>query len=306
MWYVPPHSIVSLVKMFCQYHEEVLPIAQNRFKNHLENPRSRVSELLHEAAFGEESPLGAPSHPLNYDNLDTDAVVVYRDNLFVADNIVVAATGVSHDKLKSLVEAHVQGGEYKAPSTRNTTVELNVSQIDKRDTPVVPPAASPYVGGVAKQREDLHGDVHTGIAFGTPAGAASKAYAVLKTHLATKLGCENVAHHRYTHGGLITVFGNGEVIQSAIAELKGIAAGSVDTSAAKNKAALSYFVALEGENTACTLLNTYLIGDGDVRSVTKDDVVNAAKAVLKSAPSYAVVGDTGAAPSHAQVTQWWK
>lgn len=285
----------------------MLPIAQSRYSNHLENARSRVTELLHEAAFGEETPLGAPTHALNYETLDNEEVVKFRDNLFVADNLVVAATGVSHDKLKALVEAHVEGGDWKAPASRNTHVELNVSQIAKRDTPATPYARpSPYVGGVAKQREDLHGDVHSGIAFAAPAGAAGKPFAVLKTHLANKFGCDNVTHHRYHSGGLITVFGDAKTIEAAIAEVKAVASGSVDTTAAKNKAALSYYVALEGEKSACTLLNAYLNGDGDVRSVSKDDVVNAAKSVLKSAPSYAVVGDTAAAPTYAQITQWWK
>jgi len=286
------------------YHEEVLPIAESRFKNHHSNPRSRVTELLHEAAFGEETRLGASTHSLNYHHLSHEDVDSYREKHFVAGNLVIAATGVSHDKLKSLVEAHVVGGALKSPAT---SVAFNFSQIPVGDAPVAPFAkAAPYVGGVAKQREDLGGNVHTGLAFGVPSGAAAKPYAVLKSHLAAKFGCENVSLHNYSDGGLVTLFGNAADIESAITELKGIASGSVDTAASKHKAALDYFLALEGDKSVSTLLNAHLNGDGDVRSVTKDEVVNAAKAVLKSSPSYAVVGNTAAAPSHAQVIQWWK
>ncbi len=70
-------------------------------------------------------------------------------------------------------------------------------------------------------------------------------------------------------------------------------------------------LALEGDKAASVLLTAHLNGVaaqsfGDVRGVTKEQVVAAAKTVLKSQPAYAVLGTTAHAPTFPAICNAWK
>lgn len=118
-----------------------------------QNNDLQLWELLHEAAYGETSPLGASIFALNTGKICIDSVLAYRRAQFVAGNVTVAANGVSYDRLKGIVAAHSGAISKNAPAAV---------------------AASPYTGGEVRVRRDLDGLTKIGLAFPVPAGEAGK------------------------------------------------------------------------------------------------------------------------------------
>lgn len=108
-----------------------------------------VEQLVQEAAFGEDSPLGAPRLASKAKKLSVDQVLEYRTARFVRGNLVVAANGISQANLDATLSKHA--GVVPAGSA-----------------PAVPP--SPYKGGEVKVRTDLDGTSRLGLAFPVPAG----------------------------------------------------------------------------------------------------------------------------------------
>jgi hypothetical protein len=105
-----------------------------------------VSQLLHEAAYGEGSPLGSSPFPLDLGNLDVSEVLAFRARQFVAPNVTVIGNGLSADALEKFASSI-------APGT------AAVSE-------------SPYVGGTVRRRVDAGGRIHTTLAF--PAASGQK------------------------------------------------------------------------------------------------------------------------------------
>jgi predicted Zn-dependent peptidase len=198
--------------------------------------------LLHEAAYGETAPLGGSLFAQNVDRLSYKEVLDYRQKHFVADNIVVTASGISHEKLTSLVEQHIIGGKLNSKASVHTDIELEVGQIRVAATPTASlSAASPYIGGEVKLRQDLGGESHIGLAFPVPVGDAVKPFLVLNALLAQKFGEHNVFLNSYSRGGISGYYSSGDAValgaklEAVITEIKAIASGGVDVSAAKTK-----------------------------------------------------------------------
>eukprot|EP01034_Spumella_vulgaris_P029253 gene29254-36271_t len=307
----PPHAHYV-------FDEDVKSIANIQYHIAHGNHKAQVNELLHEAAFGEDSPLGGSIYPQNVDRLEHDQIIAYRNKHFVADNLVVAASGISHEKLQALVEQYVVGGKV-GNAAAQSIIALEVGQIRTATTPSASlSAASPYAGGEVKLRQEVGGESHVGLAFPVPAGEAGKPFAVLSGLLAEKFGADNVFLNSYSSGGLSGVYASGEgaaagaKLQAVIGEIKNIAAGGVkDVSAVKTKLTLAHFLAFEGSNTTDVFLNAIANGVaphtvGDVRNVTAEQVAAAAKAALKSTPSYAVYGTTANTPSFSSINALWK
>lgn len=251
------------------------------------------------------------------DRLNYDEVIAYRKNHFVANNIVVAASGISHEKMSALVEKHVEGGQ--TPTSASAMgIELGVTPIAASKDAVSPwSAASPYVGGIAKLRLDVDGESHIGLAFPVPSGESAKPYLVLHRMLADKFSTGNTFIKNYSSGGLIGFYTSGDAataganVEAVIAEVKAIASGAVDSTAAKNKVALDHFLGLEGSDATNALLVAHANGVsaesfGDVRAVSKEAVAAAAQTALKNDPSYAVLGTTAFTPSFSHILKLWK
>ncbi len=73
---------------------------------------------------------------------------------------------------------------------------------------------------------------------------------------------------------------------------------------------LRHLLALESKNAGDVLLTSHLNKVpldlfGDVRSVSAEEVRNAAKAVLKSNPAYAVMGATAELPTFEHIKAQW-
>lgn len=104
--------------------------------------------MLHEAAFGENTPLGSPLYPANVQAVDPQKVISFRDSKFIAKNIVVTASGIPHDDLKQVVEFHLHG-----------LPNVEVAKLDD----------SPFVGGEIRVKADFNGGTYLGLGFPVPA-----------------------------------------------------------------------------------------------------------------------------------------
>ena len=108
-------------------------------------------QLVQEAAYGEGSPLGSSVLSHNLSKLSMHEVLQYRHAHFVRNNLVVAANGLSQDRLEALL---TKGGARIHEGAAHAA------------------AASPYVGGEVKVRTDLNGLTHVALGFPVPAGEA--------------------------------------------------------------------------------------------------------------------------------------
>lgn len=110
--------------------EEMKDTAQLTIDAHKACPREQVMELLYEAAYGENTPMGSPTYgPL--DKLDVGAVMDFRRAHFSAPNVVVSASGLSIEALKTMAELYLHA--------------LPAASSSHRALPM-----SPYVGGDMK------------------------------------------------------------------------------------------------------------------------------------------------------------
>lgn len=271
-------------------------IAQLAYDSLKTTPQLLLSELLHEAAYGEATPLGASLYANDVNDITYENVLKYRSNNFVSGNLVVTSSGISHDALKSVIECHFN------------TIPNKTSALP----------SSPYLGGDIRVKTSS-GVTYTALAFETPVGTNAKAYTVLKAYLAAKLKSPTFIGS-YSSGGLLGVYATGTAqeiavqLQDAVAELKSVASGIITTNklnAVKNQLTLSGTLALEGEATTATLLAASLSSQSaasyiNVASVTAEDVTSAAKAVLASVPTYAVLGPTLGVPTWSVVEKLLK
>jgi hypothetical protein len=65
--------------------------------------RAQVSDLLMEAAYGENTAFGKPEHAPTVKNMSAEAVLAFRAAHFTSGNLVVSASGLPHDALKYVV-----------------------------------------------------------------------------------------------------------------------------------------------------------------------------------------------------------
>jgi predicted Zn-dependent peptidase len=260
------------------------------------NHHDQLVELIHETAFGETSPLGASFYNLNLDHLSTDSVLEYRANHFLRNNLVIAGNGISTEALKSLTDKYVN--EIAAGASAGSL------------------PSSTYTGGDNKVRVDLGGKTNLAVGFHAPVGSNGKAYEVLRELLSTRLAgkgvCASAFHFEHSKNGLLGVHTTGcpqtatKNLHSAVEELKAIASGSVDATAAKNKVSVANFSKLEGAHATTYLLNAYLAGEdasklADNRSVTNEQVSQAAAKLLKTNPTYTVLGATAGTPTYSAI-----
>ena len=133
---------------------EMKETAKIAYKTLASSLQLQIVEMLHDASFGESTPLGASLYASNLDKLCTDEVMAFRKAHFTAPRITVAASGgISHDSLKQMVECYLNG----VPTGVTSSVP-----------------ASPYQGGDLKVRADLDGQTYIGLAFPVPGGEAGE------------------------------------------------------------------------------------------------------------------------------------
>lgn len=282
--------------------EECKEKVQLQHNDFLGNDIAQLEELVCEAAYGDSAPLGKSLYAANARNISVADALSYRATNFVRSNVVIAGSGLSHSVLTGLVEkygASIPGGNPASPAT------------------------SQYVGGDVKVRTDSNGVSNIALAFPVPSGDAAKPFVVLKAlvdaHLKKQGVCARTFMTQYSSGGLFGIVAAGNatfaatVLEGAVAEIKAAAAKSpsAESEALKHKETLRNYVAMEGSGATGCLLEAHTLGIApenyaDLRSVSGDAVKAAAAQVLKSNPSYAVLGATAGTPSFGTVCSWLK
>lgn len=268
--------------------DERKSVAALDYENLQNCPQTALTELLHEAAYGDGTPMGSSMYSSDLKKLDVGDVMEYRMRNFKTNNLLVLADGVALNSLESSLRV-LGAGE---------------------PTPVAS-IPSGFTGGSVRVRADLNGDTHVAIGFPSQAGAAGKAYTVLSEILSSRLQSKSTAgsyasafNMPYSDGGMVgayvassSISGTEDCIGMVVEELKDIAA-SCDVTAAVNKVTLSNLMALEGGSAASDIMlaahaqGLSTMEYADVRDVTAKDVSAAAAAALKSNPAIAVLGST--------------
>lgn len=271
----------------------------------LSSPQTKLVELLHEAAYGEGSPMGGSQLAAdgNLLNLKPEAALAYRQHQFTANNLVIASSGVRHEQLKKWTATYF-ADMAAAPAASAAT------------------ASAVYTGGDAKLKGDFDGKTHLALAF--PAPVNSKPHNVLRTMIGNKISkaatdgeiCAFLAP--YASGGLwgFTASANSsdaanKLIDSAIAELKAVSAntvGAAELDAAKNQLTVQKSSVLESGNATSVLLQAHLAKASprdttNFSNITAADVSAAAKASLAATPSWVVLGKTAGAHNFATIAK---
>jgi predicted Zn-dependent peptidase len=269
--------------------DERKSVAALDYDSLVSSPQTALTELLHEAAYGDGTPMGSSLYASDLKKLDVGDVMEYRLRNFKTNNLTVLANGLALTSLETSVKSFLPSSE----------------------TPSLTSIPSNFTGGSVRVRADLAGDTHVAVAFPAQAGSAGKAYTVLKEVLASRLkGSNSVGNYAsvfsipYSDGGLIgaycassSVAGAEELISKVVRELKAIAT-SCDVAMAANKVTLSNMMALEGGCAAADIMLAASVQGldtmeyADVRDVTAKEVSAAAAAMLKSNPAIAVLGAT--------------
>ncbi len=259
---------------------ENLSAAKVHLAAHTADGNAQLDDLLHEAAYGENSPLGKPIHNTSALNADVCDLMAFRSRQYTAGNIVVTASGISHDHLKAAVEGAF-AGHGGAAST---------------------PVSSPYQGGDIKVRTDLNGKTYAGVAFPVPAGAAASAYAVLANHLSNIHGI-TAFHHQYSDSGIFGFRCSGSPSETAEYIQVGLNALKSSGSANSKGTALN---SIDSGDADGHLMNSIVTGVPLNAVASSNDVATAAKSALNSKPAYAVYGATSGTASYADVQKWCK
>lgn len=132
--------------------DESKEVAEIAYQKHFSSPTSVLSELIHEAAYGEGSPYGSSFYASHLDKITGADVLSFRSSNFFSGSTFIAASGVEHKSVQAWAEKAFQSlpaGTLKAPS-------------------------SAYVGGDAKLRADTDGAAYVALAFPVPAGDAGE------------------------------------------------------------------------------------------------------------------------------------
>lgn len=108
--------------------------------------------MLHEAAYGDGTPMGSSLYASDLKKLDVGDVMEYRLRNFKTDNLTVLANGLALDTLEGTTKRFLDSAE------------------------AVPVTAIPsaFTGGSVRVRADLGGDTHVAVAFPAQAGAAGE------------------------------------------------------------------------------------------------------------------------------------
>ena len=259
---------------------------------------AQVTDLLMEAAYGENTAMGKPEYAPSLPKLSAEEVMAFRAANFTSGNLIVSASGLPFNSLKSMTECYFHG------------------MPESSGKPVL--GGSSYTGGDMKVRVEMDGETYMGLAF--PNSNNTAATQILVSKLEAKvvsMGFKKGALSTFHSDGLFGFYAKGEpaaatqAIEAAVAELKTMSSNAGVTDGDKAKVTLSNFLKLEGQDASITLIESAISGvapeaAADVRKVTSADVSAAAKAALGAVPSFAVYGTTAGTPSFATVAKMLK
>ncbi|KAG2381952.1 hypothetical protein C9374_005744 [Naegleria lovaniensis] len=277
------------------------------------NPQFVLNEALHNIAFNGETlgrSLLCPPH--NVSKIDTDVILSYMDNLFVAPRMTLVGTNISHDELKELAAALFGS----IPTQVSQRPEGELFTFDK----------SEYVGG-DYQIHDLSGNgVHAILAYKGPSlnsttqapylvlneflGQTSNKYTASIHHTASRLAktVKNVEFGSsfvtsYSDNGLFGVYLSGksakevsQAVEKVVSELNSVDKNLTQDAfeGAKNHALLKLYNSV----SSSLGLNEHNATYGSVQEVaqaisniTLQEVQQAAKTLLQSKPTLVSYGN---------------
>jgi len=257
--------------------EESKHTAQIIYDEYKSSPSTQLKELIHEAAFGEGSPMGLPFYLANPEKISAESLISFRDSNRIGGNIIVSGSGISHESLKALVETwfgDLPSGAFAASSS--------------------------YVGGEAKSKTETDGISYLGLAFPLPNDTAGQILCKLLSSNVESLDVPSGSLTSFNYSGLFGFYATGTpdavagYLGKAVAELKAIASSTPDIKAITTKISLENYLALEGDSSSFS-------ANPDVRNVSASSVSAAASAVLKATPAYAALGS--GTPTYASITK---
>eukprot|EP00946_MAST-07B_sp_MAST-7B-sp1_P002810 g2810.t1 len=274
------------------------------------NLQAVVGDMVHEAAFGRNAPLGIPAVSGNFGGVSGDAVRSFRESTFAGDRVVIAGTGVDHESFVRAAETLFDG--LPAAGTAG--------------------GAATYVGG-DKRVEASGDDVHVAIALNTATGgfgAGNEKTVLSSLALHTMLGGGlSTSGARLTPGdgassfaatysdaGIVGVFGSSDaagssqLVSKLCGTLKGAAAEApteAEVSRARNQLKATVAQNLSTRGGVFSDLGTQVLNTGGVQSsadlyakidsITAADIQGAAKVALASKPTVVSVGNIDNVPS---------
>lgn len=276
-------------------YDEIKPTAQYWYDALAKSPKLQLEELIHEAAYGDNTPLGQSFYAHNLDSLHGEDVLEFRNKQFLAGNITIAAKGVAQDNLSKNISHFFR-------SIPEGSTEF---------------AKSSFSSGYAKAKSDLSGYSGAAVAFPIASGDKGVA-AVLARAIDNKVvglgfskGSVAPFYKQYLNGGIFGYYFIGDAaevnnnIKMVAEQFKSVSAGS-----AKNQIALSTMEGIHNSCGSATLYKYANLGltssDLDTRNLSDAAVSSALTATLKSGPAYAVLGKTRGLHSHNSVSGLFK
>jgi len=238
------------------------------------DPSALLSEALHEAAFGVDTPLGG-AYYASPKGVTSDSLAGFMSAYYTPSAMTVVGSGVAHADLVSTAESLFGGLAGEAAAA----------------------PASPYVGGVSTLKAD---SAFTHVALAFPSADAATG-AVLKALLGMTSTDMSASYSvTYSDAGLVGLMGASEptaagaMVGEFVNAFK--AAASVDEKTfalAKTAAKTDALLSLEGGLP---------LGSVNVDGVTAASLKSAVAGMLKSAPALAAVGPSAAVPSFPQLS----
>jgi len=287
--------------------EGVLPLVAEETRFASGDATTRAVELAHALAFrnGLGSSLFAPTHP----SVTIDDVKAYAAQTFGKGNIAIIGTGISQDKLAKLVEKHfASSADVASPSS----------------------SATKYHGG--ETRQGLHSDLQTAfIGFGT-SGVPSPELAVLASYLSPKASVKwtqgtsplssaipagtsaQTVFLPYSDAALFGILVQGPSVDGVAEGVRASVKALKDASTSINpeglqkaisKAKFSAASIAENRDGLITSIAPKLLSSSDVSleavqksldGVSASAFTKSVESLLKSKPTFVVVGDTNALP----------
>ena len=286
------------------------------------NPMAYVQELMHPAAYGASSPLGKPLMPKAAGGVDADTLGAFIADQFVPSKMVVAAAGYEHSELVSLATkafgslpagtaAAVGGDKYVGGEVRlmsddpATHFAIGFEGAGWKADSLVPLCVlNTMMGG--------------GTSF-SAGGPGKGMYTRLYQNILNRfpyVQAASVFSAFYNQTGVFGVYGAapasemGSLVSATVDELKKMKGeiSDVELARAKNQLKASLLMNLESRPILFEDIGRQVLTYGartepqtlvaQIEAVTVADLHKVAGAMLKSAPSVVVVGDTTSVPRY--------
>lgn len=251
----------------------------------------QMTELLHEAAFNDDSTLGQTlAYPAAHDSMNHEVLRAFLVTHLAPNRTALVGVNVDHSSL----EAAAEGLEWGVAS-------------DVKDAPAV------YVGG--ESRVKVHGsdNANVGVALNA-AGVKPSVLAVLESAINVDGATSYSAS--YSDAGLFGVYGATtaptDLLKGFFTAVKSASAG-IDGAALKAAKAEAKVAAVGQSSTVSGLFGdlasqalttgAYSSSAAAIDAVTEADIKAAAATLLKSKPSVASVGKTSLVPRHGEIAK---